>query len=188
MDSNDNQPEVQHEYREYSDFRYVGLTRLTPINPYEFPADRIEWLWGKVSSQDYAFDDLTRGQVEPFIAGLFVKDSMHYLIGDAGYILVRNLNGINPDIHFTIWDKQMKFRDIIEAGKELISHVFKFTQCARVTGLIPTYNERAKKFSTLLGFKYEGELRNATVYYGKKYGIQIYGLLREEHDRWGRTQ
>jgi RimJ/RimL family protein N-acetyltransferase len=73
----------------------------------------------------------------------------------------------------------------VEMCKELLGYLYDKHNLRRTTGLIPSFNRGARKLAVLLGYKFEGEFREAFLYKGEYHGIQIYGLLRTEFDkRW----
>lgn len=173
--------EMQHVERGSQDFRHVGLAKLTPINPQGLTPEFFEWLWEKVSSQDYVFDDFWRGDRNAFAAQLLVPGSFHFVIDDRGYAVVRNLfKSDNAELHYVIWDKAMQFREIKQCGYEIVNWCFKYAKVARITAFVPTYNKNALQFATILGFKFEGCLRNGIVYHDKHYDVSIFGLLQSE--------
>ena len=172
-----------HDFRDVDEerakARELGLVRCTPINPDKYP--RMQRLWEHIQTQDYAFDDFSRGSIETFALSLLDKGSLHFEVDDRGYIVVRNLlYSDNPNIHFCVWDRSMQMREIIACGQEIIDFLFRRLKVARVSAWIPTYNRQATRFATLLGFRYEGEQRNAILFHEKHYNVQMYGLLRSE--------
>lgn len=175
-------PEVERQHDERSSFRELGLSRLTPIDPQDFT--RIAWLWERVKTQDYAFDDFCRGDLEIFTAGFLDPGALHFTLGDSGYVVVRNLRySDNPSLHYSVWDRGLAFKEILKAGREIIDFLFKRLKIARISAPVPTYNRQAAKFATLLGFKYEGLVRQGILYFEHHYDIELYGLLRDEWER-----
>jgi RimJ/RimL family protein N-acetyltransferase len=171
--------EVLGSEREGKGFRY-----LVPIEVASVTGDEIALLWQKLSTQDYSFDDNSRGRGELFVVGLTEPNSLHFRIQDSGYIQVRNAyQGSDASIHFALWDRNFPFSQAKEAGVEVLTHLFNEVKVNRVSGYIPVYNALAKRFATLLGFKFEGELRRSILYKGEYHNISIYGLLKEEFTR-----
>lgn len=181
MDSNNGVHEVQHSQRERKDLSHIGLKRITPINPTAASKEELLTLWDNLSSQDYAFDDFTRGNMHLFLGGLLDPGSLHFAIDTRGYIVVRNLQlSDNPSLHYAIWDRNMKFNEILQCGYEIVNFLFAQLKAARITATIPSYNPNAAKFATMLNFRFEGELRNAIVHHEKHYNVSIYGILHSE--------
>jgi hypothetical protein len=181
MDKDSSLLEVQRSQREHNNFSNLGLKRITPINPNTATEEFLVKLWKNLSSQDYAFDDFTRGNMKLFLEGMLDSGSLHFAIDTRGYIVVRNLYlSDNPYLHYAIWDKTMKFTEILQCGYEVVNFLFSQIKVQRITAAIPSYNTNAGKFATMLGFKFEGELRNAVVHHEKHYHVRLYGLLHSE--------
>lgn len=181
MDDDGSFSEMQRSERERSNFSELGLNRITPINPNKVSEEYLIQLWRNLASQDYAFDDFTRGDMKQFLAGMLDPGSLHFAIDTRGYIVVRNLHlSDNPYLHFAIWDRDMKFSEILQCGYEIVNFLFAKIKVERITASIPSYNTNAAKFATMLGFKFEGEIRNGIVFHGKHYHVRLYGILHSE--------
>jgi RimJ/RimL family protein N-acetyltransferase len=166
------------------DFQAFGLTRVTPINPDTYAPERMEWLWEKIKTQDYAFDDFSRNDPVVFALQLADKGSLHFEVGDSAYVVLKGLlQSDNPSIHFCVWDKDLAIRDVLQVGREIIDFSFKRLKVHRITASMPVYNRQAIKFATLLGFRFEGELRDAILYHDKHHNVRVYGLLRDDWQR-----
>jgi hypothetical protein len=181
MDKYNGLSEVQRSQREHRDLSDLGLVRLTPINPSVASEEYLLELWRNLSSQDYAFDDFTRGNRQLFLEGLLDPGSLHFAIDSRGYIVVRNLQlSDNASLHYAIWDRSMKFSEILQCGYEIINFLFAKLKVERVTATIPSYNENAAKFATMLNFRFEGEIRHGIIHHEKHYNVRLYGILRSE--------
>jgi len=163
------------------------LTRFTKIDLSTWPKDRIEWLWSKIAECDYAFEDYNRGDHRYWLANLFMPNNESFEYGDSGYVLLTGIRpGVDAQIHWLIWEGETIPHSITDACKELLGYLYDKHDLRRATGLVPSFNQKARRLALLLGFKYEGEYREAFLYKGEFYNVQIYGLLREEFDkRWG---
>jgi RimJ/RimL family protein N-acetyltransferase len=161
-----------------------NLRLLIPIDANTASGEYMNWLWQRIATQDYAFDDYSRGNPQMFINGLLDYNSIHWAIEESGYIVARNVRkGGSCDLHFVIWDRQYPFPKAIQAGKEALDHLFNISGVERVTGPVPTHNHQAKRFATLLRFKYEGSMRRAELYKGIYYDVDIFGILKSEFQR-----
>jgi hypothetical protein len=181
MDVVSSVPQMQYSECELDAFHHLGLKRCRPINPQKYPPERLQWLWERLQTQDYAFDDFSRNDPVLFALSLNDTGSMHFEVDDSAYIVLRGLRySDNPNIHFCVWDKKMPFREILSCGREILSFAFTHLGVARITAPVPEYNERAIKFATLLGFRFEGLLRGAILYKEKHHNVHLYGLLRKE--------
>ena len=64
--------------------------------------------------------------------------------------------------------------------KALGEWAFDTLDCERVTAFVKKNNKRARKFDEGIGFQHEGKLRKAC----DDGDIIIYGLLKEDHEKW----
>jgi hypothetical protein len=151
------------------------------IDPRTLTKEGAEELWERLKSQDYAFDDTTRGRGDIFIASMVAPRAMHFAFGEDGHASAQNIvPKVSADIHFTVWNK-VPISKIVEAGRELIKYLFDEYELNRISAFIPIFNEQSIRLATLLGFKYEGEVRGSFLTKGKYYSSVIYGLLRSEY-------
>lgn len=141
-------------------------------------------LWRKVSTQDYAFDDNSRGNPQAFVMSLVDPTSLHFAVNDSAYVIVRNVHfASDANIHIVLWDRSFPFRDVIEAGRQILEMLFKDKGVNRVTGMIPKFNPPAERFAKLMGFKYEGTMRKSVKYKDEFHDVDIYGLFFREYER-----
>lgn len=182
MDINGGVSEMQREWGEHRSFSNLGLSLLAPINMATLGAEGMNALWQKVKTQDYAFDDFSRDKAVLFAASLAAVGSLHFELGKGqGYAVVRNLAASdNADLHYCVWDPKMSFKMILNAGGELVNFLFVQAKVHRVTASVPVYNENAARFATLLGFKFEGLIRQAVRYHNEYFDVKIFGLLRKD--------
>lgn len=182
MDLDNGILEVQHSISERNRIRDLGFVKLTPFNPQTMTEQQVQWLWENMKTQDYAFDDFHRGSAELFAQSLFDRGSIFFLVDtDRGFVVVRNLYGSdNAELHYVVWDRTMTFREIVQCGYEIVNFLFKHLKVARITAPVPDYNKNAAKFTTLLGFKFEGCLRDAILYHERHYAINLYGFIRTD--------
>lgn len=178
MDNDSNQPEEQR-----SNSSVDGLHLLRWIDPKTITKEEVEKLWNNLKSQDYAFDDMTRGRGDIFVASMISPQSMHFTLGKSGHVSVQNIvPKVNANIRLITWNK-IPISEIVEAGRELIKYLFDEYKLNRVSAFIPIFSDQAIRLVTLLGFKYEGEVRGSFLTGGKYYSTTIYGLLRSEYLR-----
>jgi hypothetical protein len=183
MDGNNDNGAVERGAAERSD---LSLLKRIPLTKEYAP--RVEWLWNQLKGQDYAFDDTTRGVSQMWVNSLADPRSEHYEFGDDGYVVA---NGITPrcnaNVHFAIWGKRT-VPEVLEAGRELLEHLFSTYDLNRITAMAPVNNKPASRIAILLRFKYEGELRKAFLFHSIYYNVSLYGLLREEFYKAERVQ
>lgn len=159
----------------------LNLLKRIPLTKEYAP--RIEWLWNHISTQEYAFDDLTRGNSQFWINKFGRPDCEHFEFGDEGYVLVAGITPkVNAEIHFVTWGKPA-INQVLSAAKELIAYLFKKYDLNRITALCPNNNQQAIRFAVMLRFKFEGEIRKCFLFHGQYYNMSVYGLLREEFEK-----
>jgi hypothetical protein len=165
--------------------RDLGLTLVTPLNtPLMDPQDLVE-IWNHVSTQEYEFNDFERGNAQGFIVRLLDMRHLHIIIGKMqGYCILLNAwCGDSPELHFCIWDQEMSRTEVLRAAGQVMKFVFSQLNAVRVTAFIPVFNPEAAKLATILGFRFEGELRKGVLWQGKHHNVSIYGLLKEDWNK-----
>lgn len=181
MDNVTDVSEVHSSQRQSSSYSGLVVKRLDPKT---MSGDEMNFLWQKIATQDYAFDDSTRGDPRIFVLNLTAPSSYHFQVNESAYVLIRN---VWPDsdchIHFVLWDRSFPFKDIIEAGRQILEWLFKEQKVHRVSGYIPKYNALATRFASTMGFKYEGTLRKAVKFQQEFHDVDIYGILEKEFER-----
>jgi RimJ/RimL family protein N-acetyltransferase len=65
-----------------------------------------------------------------------------------------------------------------------IAFAFKEFNLQRVTTTCPAINRAASIFNRKIGFKLEGEHRASWLHEGFLYSTYLFGLLREEAEKW----
>jgi len=182
VDNNERVSEMQREWGERRPFYNLGLRLFSPINMATLGEKGMQDLWEKVRTQDYVFDDFTRDNALFFAASLAEVGVLHFELGEGqGYAVVRNLAASdNADLHYCVWDPNMPFKRILQAGEELVNFLFTQAKVHRITATCPTYNPNAARFATLLGFKFEGLMRQAIRYHDAHHDVKIYGIIRKE--------
>lgn len=180
MEHETDQPEVSPDWRELCNFRH-----LTIFDGTNLPDKMVRYLWERVRSQDYAFDDLSRDNAAAFSLALIAPQCAHFFLGNpespSGWCMVKGLYKFsNPDIHFVIWDKDYSPHTAREAGREVLEWLFSICQCNRVTAMIPDYNPGAKRLAIMLRFQYEGCMKESILYHGRWRNCDVYGLLKKD--------
>jgi len=179
MDEHTDVSEVRPGEREPSSIR-----ALTRIDTQTWPAARVEWLWHKLLTQEYAFDDLAM-KIGPnaFLSQLFLANSEWYEIGDVGLVAVTGIiPTCNALVHYVVWD-EIEPRELLQLQHQLFADLFERYQLNRLTAYIPVFNKPAIRMATLSGFKFEGEIRKVFLKNGVYHNIHIYGMLREEFQK-----
>lgn len=174
-------PEVHSSQRQFS----AGSALVVKLlDPKIMSGPEMNDLWRKVSTQDYSFDDNTRGDPRAFVLNLVAPASYHFLVNDSAYVVVRNVfRDSDASIHFVLWDRSFSFHNIIEAGRQVLEWLFKEQHVHRVSGFIPKFNTLATRFASQMGFKYEGTLRKSLKFHDEFHDVDIYGILEKEFER-----
>jgi hypothetical protein len=143
----------------------------------------VERLWANIQHDDFAFDDLTRGRPDFFLAHLMMPGSQHFEIADVGYACATGIQRpINAYVHFALW-RSLSPNDIRSVGRDLLRYLFENYGLYRVTALAPEGNRHAARMAGLLHFRFEGDMRGAFLNKGRYRNLAIYGLLRSEFKR-----
>lgn len=133
--------------------------------------------------EDYASDDLGAATPELFISNLFQGNTEHYEYGDDAYIAILNIMyKINADMHFAVWG-DVPLRDVVACHNELADYMFKTYEVNRLTAYMPSFNKKMLRFATILGYKYEGEIREIFLKNGTYHNLFVYGLLKKDYVR-----
>lgn len=94
-------------------------------------------------------------------------------------------------VHYTFFDRRHKGRQ--QLVKAMMKYVFEKYKFQRLSVEIPLYtiskhrNQNTIRFILDCGFFYEGKKRKAAYYRGDWYDINMYGILRTEALRDGRS-
>ena len=164
--------------------RFSGVVKIKLLDPSKMSGEEMNDLWRKISTQDYAFDDFTRGSAQAFVLNLVEAASFHFLVNGAAYVVAKN---VYPDsdtsIHFISWDKNFPIGSVVEAGRQVLEWLFREQRVHRITGYIAKFNTSATRFASAMGFKYEGTLRKSLKTHGVFHDVDIYGMLSREFER-----
>lgn len=133
--------------------------------------------------EDYATDDLGAATPELFISNLFLPSTEHWEFGDDGYFALLNiLFKINADIHFAVWG-DVAVPAIMDCLSFLAERVFETYEVNRITAYVPAFNKKVLRLATILGYRYEGEIREIFLKHGTYYNLFVYGLLKKDYTR-----
>lgn len=158
-----------------------GLTLVTPLNTLALSEEDTELWWQFAQTQEYMFSDFERGNREGWIARFRDMRHLHFDVGGDGYCIVLNAWCCDsPEIHFCIWNPRRPFALTLRACEQVLSFVFGQMRAMRVGSFIPDTHKQAIKLATLLGFKFEGCIRQSYLFFGKRYDAHAYGLLASE--------
>lgn len=154
---------------------------LQKIKPAEFQ-DKIEWLWEKVRTQHYFFDDINKDDYRPFLISLLRPDSEHWY-NEFGMVSLASIQPhVNANVHFVLWDKTYPTSQLVMEARQIFTYAFETYKLSRVTATIPALNKGAQRLATLLGMKFEGTMRECFLHEGQYLDLFIYGILRREFE------
>lgn len=165
-----------------SNRQFTGFNLLKKIDRKNFDSARLQWIWEHVQTQDYAFDDFSRGRIDWFLYQLADLNTEYFEIGDHGLFMVHlPVAGGVADVHFVVWDRNFSLHQQKEYAFELLDYLFYDVKVHRITGMIPAYNRLAPRFVTAMGFKFEGEMRESVLWKGTYYNVSVYGMLEKDY-------
>ncbi len=157
-----------------------GFNYLRLINT-ETPKEQIQSLWETLSKEEYCFDDLTKNNADYFLKMLFQDNTLHFFMEDYGYILVAGIRPlVDATVHYSIWNKKVDMRRVVLAARELFNNLFEKLQLNRLNAPIPKFNKSASRLAWMLGFKFEGCLRQALLMNNHYEDVDMFGLLKSE--------
>jgi len=185
MDIINNLSEEQYCERQRKAAAGLGFKLITPINMDDYPAERFNKLWPLLDSQEYMFDDFSKGNLQGFVEGMIKPFTFNFELGNLqGWATLRNaFEGSSTELHYAIWDKAFNVTSTVAAGREICDFAFQKVGVHRITGLIPQHNKTAQKLATLMGFRFEGEMKQAFKQNNKYQGLCIWGFTVDE---WAR--
>lgn len=179
MDTLDHQPEVLSP--EYT----TQDTGTDAVEQYPLPTDwgtfvctkeNIQMAWEKLSQFPILFDDFYRGNFNAFVSELIDPNTILLYTGDYGMVRVCNIAPFrNADIHLAFWDRRFKGRG--EMCKQALRWLFFNLQLRRATICVPSNVYSTISFIISLGFRKEGQIRDAILYKGRFLDRLIFGLL-----------
>lgn len=175
MDTITDVSEVQRSHGEFSGFRHLKRIDENNTTPEE-----LKWLWDKIQTCDYAFDDYVRGKVDLFLTK-FADDNVEFFkLGSSGIVTVEPAY-CGMAVHYLVWDAQFDLMNKKAPVAELFDYLFFKRQAHHIIGMIPSNNQKAIRFALSSGLKFEGEIREAFLYKGNYFNVNIYGLLELEY-------
>jgi hypothetical protein len=102
------------------------LHHVSYIDPSTY-GDRVNTLWEHIKTQEYAFDDFSRGSPAAFLYNFTDENSLHFEVGDMkGYITVSGAKEKGcAEFHCVVWDRQYPFSDVIKGAREIGDYLFR---------------------------------------------------------------
>lgn len=143
--------------------------------------DKLEWLWQEMNKYATLFSDLTRGNVDSFMA-TFMDPHTYWLevLEDdklIGIVYVSQLYKVfDAEFHVLFFDRMMANK--VNVCHEILHHVFeKFPGLHRLTLTKPKMYHATIRLAQKLGFRYEGTKRESQLIEGLWRDEIVMGLL-----------
>ncbi len=160
------------------------LQKFGELTPY-LDKKKIAELWQLSSQHEVLFSDHTDGKVEPFLDVLFHPRSIWYeffRLDSEEPVGVAYVSRVIPyydaDAHVSFWDGIASGRQPVVW--QMMDHVFEEFRLQRMSAAIPVYQSGTIRFVKKLGFKEEGEKREAVVRNGEWFSQALFGITRSE--------
>lgn len=146
--------------------------------------DKLGQFWGIISKFRTLFSDLTKNDMSNFLRFVTESNSMWLEVWRkdewVGIVCLTNLyKVIDTDAHLIFWDHQLK--DKVPICKKIMQWTFKTFPLQRITVEIPKfYYSTTRLVEQDLGFKFEGEKRNAVLIEGRWANVRLFGITRAD--------
>jgi len=155
-----------------------GLETLDPVTISIEEANR---LWDRVRHQEICFDDFTRDNADLFAQKLVLPTTAGFLYKDAVLVLMEQIiPKLNAYMHFFLFDTTVADNELATVGRHIARDTIDMYQLHRITATPPSFNKRAVRIATRVGFRYEGLMKGAFLYKGHYHDLEIRGLLAED--------
>jgi RimJ/RimL family protein N-acetyltransferase len=152
------------------------------VAPLELEQRGLAELWLKLQSYPTLFSDSTRGDLRAWIDLLRAPDTIWFDVSEGeesvGLIYFR-LQDDDAEIHPIFFDR----KPAEKCG--LLKFVCKFVfdslpVIERISASVPEIYHGTSRLAIKTGFKWEGKKRQAVKLNGKRFDVNLYGLLRAE--------
>jgi hypothetical protein len=154
---------------------------------YGLSPKKISDIWREVKNFDVLFSDETRGDVEVLFDILIDPRSVWFELkkeGEERPIGIAYITNIIPGHdaqgHIAFWDR-------IAGGREplllfLMEWVSDRYKLHRFSAQVPPYQAGVIRFVKKLGFREEGEMREAVLRHGRRWPLVLLGITKDELD------
>lgn len=177
MDKNSSVLCMQRSERKFAGFRHLKRVDESNTTP-----QRLKWLWDHIQLCDEAFDDFGRGKVEYFFMQFQSPEFEFYEVYDDGLVTLSHIVERGTcDLHYINWSRDWGPQKQKPIALELQDYIFFERHVHHAVGFIPANNKFARRFALSCGWKFEGEIRENVLFYGKYYSTHIYGMLDREY-------
>lgn len=156
---------------------------MIPVTPFRLGIDTLERLWKRFDANRAMFSDELPTSETAFALWTCSDSTKMFDVGPPDdpvgiFIFCDVVAGESAWSHLFIWDRERySYREIVEAAQMTCRAMFDAFRLARINGLTPCSNVRARAFAEAVGFKIEGTLRDAVSVGGHREKAWISGLL-----------
>lgn len=153
----------------------------------ELSMAKLRFLHEKLSKFEVLFNDFTKDNPEAFIRAFVNIDQygdvhpngLVWEVDDVGILALTDIVPQNTaKAHFTFWDRRIRGREgLIRA---MLKYVFEQLGLHRIVVEIPLYAVAAMAAVERMGFRKEGRMREAVLYRGEWFDVNLYSILDRE--------
>lgn len=157
------------------------------VSPARLTIERLHFYYDKLREFPTLFNSWVTSEEEFYNSflghgpdGELVAKGLIWEVDDVGlFFLTELIPGQDGLGHFTFWDRRTRGRE--ELLREMIRFVFQFLKLHRITVEIPLYTAPwLPRFVEKVGFVKEGRKREAALYEGQWFDVNIYSILSGE--------
>jgi len=165
---------------------------IRKVRPMVLSPENVKRFWEESNKFRTLYNEELRGDFKKFIE-LFVSygpegiqsNGLFWVVDDfIGVFYLTHIEpGVKAKVHYTFFDRKHFGR--VPLVREMLKFVFNKYQFVRVSAEVPAYaGSLVSNFVESVGFYREGKLRNAALYKDAWFDVKLYGILREETEKW----
>ena len=162
-------------------------TFVRSVKPVPLSFERLKFYYEQLKQFDVVFNDFVENDLESFINIFLSNDGSDGVISNGliwevdsvGLIYITDIKPHSALAHFSFWDRRLKGReDLIRGMLRYGFETFGFHRIEAKVGLYaaPWVSRAIEK----VGFKKDGRLREAVLYKGKWFDLNVYSILEHE--------
>lgn len=142
--------------------------------------DRIQYHWDQIQQNKDAFDDFTQLSYEEFVDFVFNPRTAAFELGDGIGLCCLVFSGVNAWIQMVVYDYNYR----VYLCSDLCGLAFELG-AVRVTSTVTENRPQARELvRDRMHCQYEGTLRRAFSRRGEFFDVEVYGILKEDFERW----
>jgi len=149
--------------------------------------ERFHEIYEKISRFEKAFNDYVKNDPQSFLEVFFSPDSQGepspqgiiYEVDDVGILYLTEIRpGVSALAHFNFWDRRFRGRE--ELCRAMLRYAFGKFGFHRITAQVGLYAAPELAAVERVGFVKEGRMREATLYKGAWFDVNLYSILERE--------